>query len=179
MVRRPYLGELIERATLYQYRNAFMCTPIGCEYIWLFLELLACFSVFNFLWLIHLREVSRQGHVFAALHRSHIRSVPRVVITRARLNLHHYGRWQDSPRACPALPKGETLPLYNYYQVDRQPLLEYECKLPWLHSWICTCQVQTQYAALLLQRSRVRDVRCEAPFLPDIDRCIGSVSTFT
>ncbi|XP_066939738.1 uncharacterized protein [Macrobrachium rosenbergii] len=29
VVRRPYLGELIERATLYQYRNSFGCTPIG------------------------------------------------------------------------------------------------------------------------------------------------------
>lgn len=29
VVRRPYLGELIERATLFQYRNSFKCTPIG------------------------------------------------------------------------------------------------------------------------------------------------------
>lgn len=29
VVRRPYLGELIERATLFQYRNSFSCTPIG------------------------------------------------------------------------------------------------------------------------------------------------------
>ncbi|XP_050701571.1 uncharacterized protein LOC126987957 [Eriocheir sinensis] len=29
VVRRPYLGEMIERATLFQYRNSFSCTPIG------------------------------------------------------------------------------------------------------------------------------------------------------
>ena len=31
VVRRPYLGEVLERATSEQYRHAFHCENIGCE----------------------------------------------------------------------------------------------------------------------------------------------------
>lgn len=32
VVRRPYLGEIVERATQEQYYNGFDCTKIGCTF---------------------------------------------------------------------------------------------------------------------------------------------------
>ena len=41
IVRRPYLGEIIERATDEQYKNAFQCEKIGCKLFFIYLFLLS------------------------------------------------------------------------------------------------------------------------------------------
>lgn len=39
VVRRPYLGEIVERATQEQYYNGFDCSRIGCTYYFYLIEL--------------------------------------------------------------------------------------------------------------------------------------------
>lgn len=34
MIRQPFLGEVLERASDEQYYNGFDCLKIGCEFIW-------------------------------------------------------------------------------------------------------------------------------------------------
>lgn len=34
VVRRPYLGEILERASSEQYYNGFDCSKIGCKFFW-------------------------------------------------------------------------------------------------------------------------------------------------